>query len=159
MTCPSDSREDDVNYKPLMAILSDPLKFYRFFNRLVPLHAFIGLDGDRMVRCPFHADDTPSAKPYPNEDGTVHLYCFGCQKQYTAYDFVKKIEKKDPRTFLFSRFPRDVLAVHALEPVGPVVHARDRKINVDLEEAARLLPDVSAYVNAVYEGVHPEEVS
>ena len=37
---------------------------------------------DGKVRCPFHADRTPSLHCYPD-----HFYCFGCRAGGDVYDF------------------------------------------------------------------------
>jgi len=51
----------------------------------------LGLSNASMIPCPFHHDENPSAKFFENDsDGIIKLFCFGCQKQYTSYDYFKK---------------------------------------------------------------------
>lgn len=45
---------------------------------------------DFSIPCPFHNDDNPSLRIYPNsDDGMGSFYCFGCGKYGRAVDFVK----------------------------------------------------------------------
>lgn len=49
-------------------------------------------DGDRretFIHCPFHTEDTPSARFYM--DGL--LFCFGCNQMYSPIDFVMEFEE------------------------------------------------------------------
>jgi len=41
-------------------------------------------DRNNMLKCPFHADDTPSMKIYPN---TNTFNCFGCGKNGDQIEF------------------------------------------------------------------------
>lgn len=52
-----------------------------------------------MILCPFHFDSNPSAKFYDDKDGVVRLFCFGCRKQYTSYDYILR-RGLDPKDFV-----------------------------------------------------------
>jgi DNA primase len=63
-------------------------------NRLpitkVLTHYGIKLDKNNHIKCPFHDDDKPSCKIYP-ETGTFH--CFGCGATGDQIEFIEKYEK------------------------------------------------------------------
>ena len=47
----------------------------------------------KMVICPFHEDEHPSAKFYEDDDdGIVKLFCFGCKRQFSSYDYFKQFD-------------------------------------------------------------------
>src|SRR5690554_5401447 len=53
-------------------------------------HYNIKLDKNYHIKCPFHQDDKPSCKIYP-ETGTFH--CFGCGATGDQIEFIEKYEK------------------------------------------------------------------
>src|SRR5690554_4304368 len=53
-------------------------------------HYNIKIDKNNHIRCPFHQDDKPSCKIYP-ETGTFH--CFGCGATGDQIEFIEKYEK------------------------------------------------------------------
>jgi DNA primase len=63
-------------------------------NRLsitkVLAHYNIKIDKNHHIKCPFHSDDKPSCKIYP-ETGTFH--CFGCGATGDQIEFIEKYEK------------------------------------------------------------------
>ena len=71
---------------------------------LPDLLAFVGvlLDTSGRAICPFHADTAPSMKYYPN---TNKIWCFGCQKHYNHFDFLrnKGYSQEDCEDFFWSR--------------------------------------------------------
>lgn len=87
-------------------VFRDKKKLEMFFARAVPLTEFIEEPRtvSSVVLCPFHGDQSPSAKLFYDEDGVTRLYCFTEHRQYTSYDFVTKVLGEDPRLFLLSRF-------------------------------------------------------
>lgn len=72
---------------------------------MIPLSNFVGIS-DGSTYCPFHQDVRhKSAKIYEDEDGISRMYCFGqCQTQYTSYDYIVKILKQNPFTYLLSKY-------------------------------------------------------
>jgi DNA primase len=57
----------------------------------VYVRALLGVEPGRggKVRCPFHADDTPSLHVYPQpEQGR---YCFGCRRGGSIYDLAAEV--------------------------------------------------------------------
>lgn len=54
-------------------------------------------DKNNHIRCPFHADDKPSCKIYP-ETGTYH--CFGCGATGDQIEFIEKYEKSSKHAAL-----------------------------------------------------------
>jgi DNA primase len=63
--------------------------------RHVPLHYVIGdtrLNRPVKIRCPFHAEDTPSCTLYPNNGRyTGGFKCFGCTEHGNSLDFLMKM--------------------------------------------------------------------
>lgn len=55
-------------------------------------HYGITPDKNNHIKCPFHSDDKPSCKIYP-ETGTFH--CFGCGATGDQIEFIQKMEKCD----------------------------------------------------------------
>ena len=53
-------------------------------------HYGITPDKNNHIKCPFHQDDKPSCKIYP-ETGTFH--CFGCGATGDQIEFIEKYEK------------------------------------------------------------------
>jgi DNA primase len=53
-------------------------------------HYNIKLDKNNHIKCPFHQDDKPSCKIYP-ETGTFH--CFGCGATGDQIEFIEKYDK------------------------------------------------------------------
>ena len=53
-------------------------------------HYGIKLDRNNHINCPFHEDDKPSCKIYP-ETGTFH--CFGCGATGDQIEFIERYEK------------------------------------------------------------------
>ena len=53
-------------------------------------HYDITPDRNKQIRCPFHEDDTPSCRIYP-ETNTFH--CFGCGATGDVIEFIEKYEK------------------------------------------------------------------
>jgi len=47
-------------------------------------------DRNKQIRCPFHADDTPSCRIYPE---TNSFHCFGCGASGDQIEFIEKYEK------------------------------------------------------------------
>jgi DNA primase len=54
-------------------------------------------DRNNMLKCPFHADDTPSMKIYPN---TNTFNCFGCGKNGDVIEFIQLKESCNKHTAL-----------------------------------------------------------
>ena len=67
----------------------------RVFSSLIPWSYFA--EGQHKILCPFHHDNTPSAKIYPNdEDGIEKLFCFSCNRAFWTYEYVVKCSRLDP---------------------------------------------------------------
>ncbi|WP_052345415.1 CHC2 zinc finger domain-containing protein, partial [Alkaliflexus imshenetskii] len=60
-------------------------------------HYNIQIDKNNHIRCPFHQDDKPSCKIYP-ETGTFH--CFGCGATGDQIEFIEKYEKSSKHAAL-----------------------------------------------------------
>lgn len=60
-------------------------------------HYNIKLDKNNHIKCPFHQDDKPSCKIYP-ETGTFH--CFGCGATGDQIEFIEKYEKSSKHAAL-----------------------------------------------------------
>jgi DNA primase len=60
-------------------------------------HYNIKPDKHSQINCPFHQDDKPSCKVYP-ETNTFH--CFGCGATGDQIEFIQKMEKCDKHTAL-----------------------------------------------------------
>ena len=81
--------------------INDPLKLYSIVSRLFSIKLLMEEDGMRHVICPFHLDNTPSAKFYEDSDtGMDILRCFSCRKNYTSYHYFKQVLQIHPKTAL-----------------------------------------------------------
>ena len=60
-------------------------------------HYNIKIDKNNHIKCPFHQDDKPSCKIYP-ETGTFH--CFGCGATGDQIEFIEKYEKSSKHAAL-----------------------------------------------------------
>ena len=60
-------------------------------------HYSITPDKNHHIKCPFHQDDKPSCKIYP-ETGTFH--CFGCGVTGDQIEFIEKYEKSSKHAAL-----------------------------------------------------------
>ena len=50
----------------------------------------LGKESPFSIKCPFHKDDTPSLRIYPqSDDGEGSFYCWGCGKFGDGVDFVR----------------------------------------------------------------------
>lgn len=79
----------------------------RFFSTIVPITTWLP-DINHNIKCPFHDDSTASARIYHDKD-CVRLWCFGCGKQYTSYDYVGMILGIEPEVFLRQKYTEEVL--------------------------------------------------
>lgn len=75
----------------------------RFVGKHISIASF--LPQGKLVCCPFHMDNRPSAKVCLEDEDRVHrLYCFSCRKTFTSWDYITKVLKKDPEQELKNRF-------------------------------------------------------
>jgi hypothetical protein len=82
---------DDIEYGKLKKI----------FNRVVPFDSLLDVRFYGNVFCPFHENtNTPSARFYKDEDDIIRLNCFAEHKQFTAFDYVVKILKDNPKKYI-----------------------------------------------------------
>lgn len=85
-------------------LCKDRRLLYRFISLHLPITSFFAGDGfdiSRNVKCPFHGDDTPSARIFDgDEDGLARLYCYACRRQYTSYDYLKQVLKVNPAMYI-----------------------------------------------------------
>lgn len=91
------------NYLKLKA---DPLLLWRVVSRAVDITEFIPYQRSNIY-CPFH-DDTnkPSAMfKVADQDQIEKIHCFVCNKQYTSYDYIKRILELKPIDYLFDKVP------------------------------------------------------
>ncbi|MFL0091309.1 CHC2 zinc finger domain-containing protein [Tenacibaculum maritimum] len=60
------------------------------FINVVLGHYNIAINKNKHCKCPFHKDDTPSLRIYPD---TNTYHCFGCGKTGDVIQFIQDIEK------------------------------------------------------------------
>lgn len=84
-------------------------KLRRVMARLIPMSRVMGAE-TRIVCCPFHDDNNPSAKLYDDPDGE-HLYCFYCKKQFSSYDYVTRILQLEPERYLREKVAEEAIVV------------------------------------------------
>lgn len=132
----------------LSDVLRDAKKLRIFFSRMVPLTTFLSgwRPGSPLV-CPFHNDSNPSAKLFKDPDGVERLQCFTEHRQYTSYDYVKTVLKQDPLSYLLKNFSQAQME-NGLKSV--IFTISNRPVAVDLDEASEKLPDIAAFLSAVY---------
>ncbi|MCL2247425.1 MAG: CHC2 zinc finger domain-containing protein, partial [Lentimicrobiaceae bacterium] len=53
-------------------------------------HYNLTVDRNNQICCPFHADDTPSCRIYPQ---TNSFHCFGCGATGDTIEFIEKYER------------------------------------------------------------------
>lgn len=128
-------------------VFQDEKKLRIFFARSIPITDFLTGFVGSSVPCPFHGDTTPSAKIFHDPDGTVRLHCFAEHRQFTSYDYVKKILKQRPASFLRKKFNEQELEGILRRVVFTITQ---RPLVVDLEAASELLPDVSSFFSSIY---------
>lgn len=95
-------------------LISNEYRMRKFISYLIPISSLVGGETTRNVCCPFHMDNTPSAKLFRDEDGTSRLFCFACQKQFTSYDYIKQVVHKNPVLYLRELFPEEKLDEQAI---------------------------------------------
>ena len=135
----------------LRELLADKIKARQFFEKMVPMSYFMGDHVDRLVVCPFHPDNAPSAKMYDESDGTQRLYCFGCRKQFSSYDYCVQVAGRNPAEYLLSVFGKEDLELLSASFVPVKLDVRE--VDADLGEATKLLPDVSGFFNNLFYSV------
>ena len=79
-------------------------KIRKFVAYLVPIWTFFGEITNQNVPCPFHHDNTPSAKLFVDEDKISRLFCYACRQQFTSYDYIKLVLNKNPILYLRERY-------------------------------------------------------
>ena len=98
-------------------IAKDRRMLYKFVSLEVPISDFFGGDTfelGRNVECPFHGDSTPSARIFAGDaDGVVKLYCYACRRQYSSYDYIRKVMNEDPAMIMRRRFSKAELDMKA----------------------------------------------
>lgn len=108
------------------------------FNSYYNLTDFVDLSFYGTIKCLFHNDvNKPSAKLFLDTDGVERLWCFVCKKQFTAYDYVKLILKKNPLAMLVKEISekelREVLKEFMANPDS--LQSRKSKLaNVDYKD-------------------------
>ena len=93
-------------------------------------HYGITPDKNNHIKCPFHQDDKPSCKIYP-ETGTFH--CFGCGVTGDQIEFIEKYEKSSKHAAIlkaneFLAVPADSVGKalkKAVELSGEEINAKD----------------------------------
>lgn len=118
--------------------------------RLLPISIYLDC-ASRMIRCPFHQDDTPSAKLYEDEDGVERLFCFGCNRQWTSWDYLAKIKEVDPLKELLAKFRGEELslAVAQVKRAKPRVE-KDFKVFSDTFKEGG---DLEKYLTGLYQTI------
>ena len=53
-------------------------------------HYSLTVDRNRQIHCPFHQDDTPSCRIYPE---TNSFHCFGCGATGDQIEFIERYER------------------------------------------------------------------
>lgn len=138
-------------------VLSDRLLLWKVISLYIPITEFLESDW-KYQRCPFHDDENPSAVLHVNDDdGIERLYCYSpeCNRQYTSYDYIKKVIKQDPFYFLRSRFSDE-----ELELILSVVRVnKDKRVNHKLGRVKLSLDflkednfNLVKFLNLVYKG-------
>lgn len=98
-------------------IAKDRRMLYKFVSLEVPISDFFGGDTfelGRNVECPFHGDSTPSARIFSGDaDGIVKLYCYACRRQYSSYDYIRKVLNEDPAMYMRKKFSLTDLGLKA----------------------------------------------
>lgn len=98
-------------------IAKDRRMLYKFVLLEVPISDFFGGDTfelGRNVECPFHGDSTPSARIFSGDaDGIVKLYCYACRRQYSSYDYVRRVLNEDPAMYMRRKFSLSELNLKA----------------------------------------------
>jgi len=93
-------------------VLRSPYLLRRFYRLNISITLWTG--ELEVLRCPFHDDHRPSAKVYRNGEEGDLLYCFGCNRQYDSYDYVKEVLQEDPKLWVQVNF----IDKEVLEAVG-----------------------------------------
>lgn len=81
---------------------------YILCSKLVGISEFVGDEG-RSVCCPFHDDSRPSAKVFKDKDSVERLFCYSCNRQFTSFDYIEKVEQRQVKDFLLERYSLQVL--------------------------------------------------
>lgn len=95
-------------------LIGNEHRLRKFISYFIPISYFFGGDTYQNVLCPFHMDSTPSAKLFRDEDNTSRLFCFACRRQFTSYDYIKKVIGKNPVLYLREIFPEEKLDSEAI---------------------------------------------
>jgi hypothetical protein len=136
----------------LREVLNNRRSLRELVNLLCPINKFIGADSSGFFLCPFHQDNTPSAKYYDSEP-VGSLYCFSCRRQFGGFDYVKDVLQQEPKDFIRREFSESDLNAAADIVFYHCQHADDQvKFRIDTI-ASTMLPDVGAFLFAVYGGV------
>lgn len=98
---------DPIKNPTLREVRHSPAMLSKLCVKLVSIKDLIGLN-NKMICCPFHKDDTPSAKFHSDPDGD-RLWCYGCQKMYTSYHYIRSVLEKDVYAYLNEKFGPKVL--------------------------------------------------
>lgn len=109
------------------------------------------VNGRREIRCPFHPDTRPSAKLYTDDpDGIQKIWCHVCMKQYTSWDYIQKVLKQDPVSFLRRERPEFAELASRIAWVEPERNEPDPPFDIDALFAEHLPHDVGAFLRGVH---------
>jgi hypothetical protein len=101
--------------------------------------------------CPFHDDNSPSAKIYGDADGD-HLYCHTCRKQFSSFDYIEQILQRDPLQYLRETLPSDRVEFLLSHPPVVQEHRKSVDISTQLEEY-RNTHNLDQLLNNIYGAV------
>lgn len=99
------------------------------------------------VRCPFHEDDTPSFRVYPDsDDGVGSYYCWGCGESGGPVWFLRKmhnIHGEDLRAYVRAEY-------------GVELPERGREANRNVEEVAKSCKTLVSF--GFFDKVDPDRI-
>jgi len=101
----------------------DKRQLKTLIERLVPFEELTDVHTGRPIDiklgtcfCLFHDNkNSPAAKWFHDEDGITRLQCWSCNKQFTSYDYITKIQGQDPLKIIGMQFTekelKDILKI------------------------------------------------
>jgi hypothetical protein len=93
----------------LTSTLKDPRILKATVNKFITISELTDAQEYGAIYCEFHGEKRskgshPSAKFFCNdEDDIEKIYCWVCRRQWTAYDYIKRVKKSSPLGYLLQK--------------------------------------------------------
>ena len=151
--------EGDENKVPLtkrelgLLLSADRKLYFLVVSNLFDISDFLGRSENSIGTkycCPFHHDDTPSAKLFKDDDGFERLYCFSCRKQFTSYHYISKVLNEYPLSYLFKNSSPQEIRSSIIRIKKNT--KEEKKVSINYESYKDILKEegVGAYIDCLY---------